>query len=67
MRLRVTDVNDNTPNCLTIQPIFISRNHNPHKIIGWVNAYDKDDGANGMLTYRLQQFDELFEIKPKGI
>lgn len=67
VHLRVTDLNDNTPNCSTVRPIFITKNHNLRDTIGWVSAHDNDEGINGNLSYRLQQFDELFNVKLKGM
>jgi hypothetical protein len=31
-----------------------------------LEAEDKDAGANGTVTYRLQKFNELFDLKPNG-
>lgn len=67
MHVRVQDINDNTPNCSTIKPINIEETFDlKDGPIGQIKAYDPDAGVNGTLTYRLQQFDEYFEIKLHG-
>lgn len=65
--MRVQDINDNTPNCSTIEPINIEETFEPDDgPIGQIKAYDPDAGINGKLTYRLQQFHEYFDVKLRG-
>ncbi|KAI1704087.1 cadherin domain-containing protein [Ditylenchus destructor] len=66
VRVRVLDINDNTPNCSSIEPLTISDLHNPRDVVGWIRAVDPDEGANGTLSYRLQQIHDWFEVRPKG-
>jgi hypothetical protein len=65
--IQIGDINDNSPNCSTIRPLFLSEQQNLHRhLIGRLEAEDKDAEANGTVTYRLQKFNELFDLKPNG-
>lgn len=65
--IRIGDVNDNTPNCSTIQRLRLNEQQNNHRqLIGVLNAIDADSGVNGTVTYRLQKHHELFDLKPTG-
>ncbi|KAI6170983.1 Protocadherin-16 [Aphelenchoides bicaudatus] len=65
--IQIGDINDNSPNCSTIRPFFLNEQQNLHRqLIGRLDAEDKDAGANGTVTYRLQKFNELFDLKPNG-
>lgn len=67
MLIQVGDINDNTPNCSTIQTLRLNEQQNNHRqLIGVLKARDEDAGENGTVTYRLQKHHELFDLKPTG-
>lgn len=66
MHIRVLDVNDNTPNCSSIVSIQVDDAPETRELLGWIRANDPDEGVNGSLTYRLQQPNEYFEVRPRG-
>ncbi|CAD5215800.1 unnamed protein product [Bursaphelenchus okinawaensis] len=65
VHIKVLDINDNSPNCSTIQPFYIKRGEDRH-IIGVIDAKDADNGANGTVTYRIQRHNEYFDVKTSG-
>jgi hypothetical protein len=65
--IQVGDINDNSPNCSTIKPLYLNEQQNLHRhLIGRLEAEDGDAGSNGTVNYRLQKFNELFDLKPNG-
>uniref|UniRef100_A0A0N4ZEJ4 Cadherin n=1 Tax=Parastrongyloides trichosuri TaxID=131310 RepID=A0A0N4ZEJ4_PARTI len=77
VQIKVDDINDNSPNCASIiSPFYLTEmddetfgtdEKNKKEIpIGKINAFDKDEGDNGIIYYRLQQSNENFEIRRNG-
>uniref|UniRef100_A0AC34RJJ9 Cadherin domain-containing protein n=1 Tax=Panagrolaimus sp. JU765 TaxID=591449 RepID=A0AC34RJJ9_9BILA len=66
VHIRVLDVNDNTPNCSTLERMRISDDMEAKQLLGQLNAHDPDAGLNGTVVYSLQQFNEFIDVKKNG-
>ena len=65
IHLRVLDVNDNAPNC-TRQTLQFQQGQKAGDRIGQLAAIDLDQGANGLVRFRLQQPNALFQLTASG-
>uniref|UniRef100_A0AC35UBT2 CA domain-containing protein n=1 Tax=Rhabditophanes sp. KR3021 TaxID=114890 RepID=A0AC35UBT2_9BILA len=67
VQIKIVDINDNIPNCASIQsPFYLSELQDLNTALGKIAAYDPDLGDNGVIYYRLQQTNENFEVRRNG-
>lgn len=65
VHLRVLDVNDNAPNCSRIN-LQLRQGQKAGDRVGQLEAIDPDQGANGLIRFRLQQPNALFQLTASG-
>lgn len=63
--IKILDINDNSPNCSTAQPVVLTDDYAVGIPFGAIKIIDSDEGINGTVRYRVQN-DPDFEVSADG-
>lgn len=66
VKVEISDVNDNSPNCTISQEFFVEENIPTTTFVGQLIAHDSDLGHNGTVTFLIKDNKNMFLINDKG-